>query len=167
MSIRKIATWDDGVSLPMLVLTPRSSYGEPKDADAWHIVEHQGGGHACAQFRQECIILPIKDNVFASVVDLTDKWIDSCVGLFGGPTLSAANQYSEDLKVLGLKCETSYMRMMEAVYPFDTTVEALRTLTDYPLPDDLDDLLLFKSDMEKMLGIIDRWQAYILGENCD
>jgi len=57
--------------------------------------------------------------------------------------------------------------MIEGVYPFDTTVESLRLLTDYPIPDDLDELLVFKSDLDKVFGIVGRWQAYILGENCD
>lgn len=167
MAIKRITTWDENGKLPLLILTTNGRYGNQKNPDDWCEIEHQGGGYACTQFKQECIILPIKDSVFRDVVDLTDKWIDSCVGMTGGPSLSAANQYSEDLKQLGLSCEISYRLMMEGVYPFDTSAATLRTLTDYPLPDDLDELLVFKSDLEKAFGILSRWQAYILGENCD
>ena len=167
MQIKRVTTWDDDIKLPLLVLTTNSPYGSFRDPDAWCNIEHQGGGHACLQFNRDCIILPIRDIVYRGVRELTDKWLDSCVGLFGGPPLSAANDYSNDLKRIGLSCEFSYRSMMEGVYPFDTTPESLRLLTDRPLPDDLDDLLVFKSDLEKVFGIVGRWQAYILGENCD
>lgn len=167
MHARRVLTWDEGIKLPILVLTTSSPYGSFRDPDAWCSILHEAGGHACIQFQKDCIILPIKDSAYRGIRELTDKWLDSCVGVFGGPTLSAANQYSGDLQQIGLACEVSYNRMMEAVYPFDTTVSALRSLTDYDLPDDLDDLLVFKSDLEKMFGILGRWQAYILGENCD
>lgn len=167
MEIKRVSTWDDDIKLPLLVLTTGSPYGDFRDPDAWRNIEHQGGGYACTKFQKDCIILPIKDTAYRGIRELTDKWLDSCVGLFGGPTLSVANDYSSDLKNLGLSCELSYHDMMEGVYPFDTTVESLRLLTDHPLPDDLDDLLVFKSDLEKAFGIIGRWRAYILGENCD
>lgn len=167
MRIKCVTTWDNSVKLPMLVLTTNSPYGSFRDPDAWCSITHQGGGHACIQFQRDCIVLPIKESAYRGIRELTDKWIDSCVGLLGGPTLSTANEYSNDLKMIGLGCEYSYRGMMEAVYPFDTTPESLRLLTDHPIPDDLDDFLLFKSDLEKVFGIVGRWQAYILGQNCD
>lgn len=167
MEIKKVTTWDEVISLPILVLTTASGYGRPRDPDAWCEIEHQAGGYACSQFRHNCIILPIKPDAVRGVTALTDKWLNSCVGLLGGPRLSDANEYSADLEHLGLTCEFSYMHMMEAVYPFDTSPAALRKLTDFPLPDDLDDLLVFESEMEKVFGLLGRWQAYILGENCD
>jgi len=167
MQIKCVKTWDDGIKLPLLVLTTNSPYGSFRDPYLWCSIEHQGGGYACTQFQRDCIILPIKDLAYRGVRELTDKWLDSCIGLAGGPTLSDANDYSKDLKGLGLSCEFSYRNMIEGVYPFDTSVESLRLLTDHPLPDDLDDLLVFKSDLEKVFGTVNRWQAYILGENCD
>lgn len=167
MRIKCVETWTDDTELPLLVLTTNSHYGSFRDPDAWCNISHQAGGHACIQFQRDCIILPIKDSAYRGIKELTDKWLDSCVGLFGGPTLSVANEYSSDLARLGLKCEYSYRDMMEAVYPFDTNPGSLRLLTDHPIPDDLDELLLFKSDLEKVFGIVGRWQAYILGQNCD
>ena len=167
MQIKRVTTWDDDIKLPLLVLTTSSPYGSFRDPSLWCNIEHQGGGYACTQFRRDCIILPIKDVAYRGIKELADKWLDSCVGLLGGPKLSDANDYSNDLKRLGLSCEFSYRGMIEGVYPFDTTVESLRLLTDHSLPDDLDDLLVFKSDLEKVFGIVGRWQAYILGENCD
>ena len=167
MQIKRVATWDNDIKLPLLILTTNSPYGSYRDPDLWCNIEHQGGGYACTQFQRDCIILPIKDAAYRGIRELTDKWLDSCVGLLGGPKLSDANDYSNDLKRMGLSCEFSYRGMMEGVYPFDTSVESLRLLTDHPLPDDLDDLLVFKSDLEKVFGIVGRWQAYILGENCD
>lgn len=167
MPPKTLKTWDDGVELPVLVLTAVGGYGAPRDPDAWVEIEHQGGGHACTQFKRTCILLPIKDSAYKGIRDLTDKWLDSCVGLMGGPNLSDANEYSADLRKLGLSCEMSYRHMMEAVYPFDVTAESLRLLTDHPIPDDLDELLIFGSDLEKVFGILNRWQGYILGENCD
>lgn len=167
MQIKRVTTRDDDIKLPMLVLTTDSPYGSFRDPAAWCNIEHQGGGYACMKFQKDCIILPINSTAYRGIRELTDKWLDSCVGLLGGPTLSVANDYSKDLQGLGLSCEISYHKMMEGVYPFDTSAESLRLLTDHPLPDDLDDLLVFKSDLEKAFGIIGRWQAYILGDNCD
>jgi hypothetical protein len=167
VQIERIATWSEDLKLPILVLTTNSPYGSFRDPTAWRLIEHQAGGHACMQFQKDCMILPIKDSAYRGIRELTDKWLDSCVGMMGGPALSTANEYSADLAKLGLTCEFSYRSMMEAVYPFDTTVESLRLLTDHSLPADLDDLLVFKSDLEKIFGIVGRWQAYILGQNCD
>lgn len=167
MLIKRITTWDDEIELPLLVLTVNNGYGEFRDPDAWRMIEHQVGGHACMQFKQSCIILPLRETVRMPVLNLTKKWLNSCVGLMGAPTLSTANEYSSDLARLGLTCEWSYHDMKEGLYPIDTTAASLRDLTDSPLPDDLDDLLVFQSDMEKAFGSLGRWQAYILGENCD
>ena len=167
MDHNKITTWDEGIKLPLLVLTTKSEHGRLANPEAWCEIKHQGGGHACINFEKRCIILPIKDSAYRKIRELTDKWLDSCVGIWGGPTLRDANSYNEDLQSLGLSCEICYGEMMEGVYPFDTSVEALRKITDFPLPEDLDDLLVFESDLSRMFGIIGRWQAYILGENCD
>lgn len=167
MTIKKVATWNAENDLPLLILATDSRYGQPRDPDLWVEISHQAGGHACIHFQKQCIILPIKDSAYPGIKGLTDKWLDSCVGVFGGPTLSTANEYSKDLARIGLSCESSYKQMLEAVYPFDTTVAVLRSLTDHPVPDDLDDLLVFESDLQKMFGIVGRWQAYILGQNCD
>lgn len=167
MDLKKVKTWDEGVKLPLLILSTSSRYGEVANPDLWQEIHHQGGGHACISFERRCIVLPIKDSVYRGVREITDKWLDSCVGLFGGPALRDANEYNEDLSAIGLTCESSYREMIEGVYPFDTSVETLRKLTDFPLPDDLDDLLVFESDLARMFGILGRWQAYFLGENCD
>jgi hypothetical protein len=151
----------------MLVLTTQSEYGDPANPEIWQEITHQAGGFACISFVRRCIVLPIKDSAYRGIRELTDKWEDSCVGLMGVPTLRDANSYNQDLEKLGLSCDLSYKDMMEGVYPFDTTVESLRKLTDFSLPDNLDDLLIFESDFSRMFGIVGRWQAYILGENCD
>ena len=160
-------TWDEGIKLPLLILTTSSRHGELANPEIWQEIVHQGGGHACISFERRCIVLPIKDSAYCGIREITDKWLDSCIGLFGGPALRDANEYNEDLKAIGLTCEHSYREMIEGVYPFDTSVESLRSLTDFSLPDDLDDLLVFESVFSRMLGMVGRWQAYILGENCD
>ena len=167
MEIKKLTTWDDDAKLPLLVLTTKSRRGDFANPEIWCEIKHQGGGHACIEFKKNCIILPIKDSAYRGIRELTDKWLDSCVGIWGCPTLQVANEYSKDLTSLGLTCDVSYSEMMEGVYPFDTTPETLRKLTDFSLPDELDDLLIFESDLARMFGVLGRWQAYILGENCD
>lgn len=167
MESKTLKTWDDGVKLPLLILSAKTQHGKPANPEMWQTLKHQGAGNACRDFERWCIILPIKDTAYRGIRDLTDKWLDSCVGAWGVPKLSDANEYSDDLKKLGLSCEICYDEMMEGVYPFDTSVETLRKLTDFPIPDKLDDLLVFESDFSRMFGILGRWQAYILGENCD
>lgn len=167
MKSSKDETWAEDIGLPMLVLATQSPYGTPRDPELWSPIKHQGGGHACAQFRRDCIILPIRAEMLDLARDLTEKWLDSCVGGLGSPALRDVNEYSSDLQKLGLTCETSYSSLMEGVYPFDATAESLRRMTDAPVPDSLDDLLVFESELSRMFGIIGRWEAYILGENCD
>ena len=165
MNLKKINTWDIDGGLPVLIITAKS--GDPLEPSRWVRLLHQGGGHACSSFERDCIILPIKESMYKKVQQLADKWLDSEVGFWGGPCLTDAVDYNKDLELLGLTCNVTYKEMMEAVYPFDLMRGALQILTDAELPEDLDDLLSFDSDFNKMLGSICRWEAFILGENCD
>jgi len=165
MSLKKIDTWDIDGDLPVLVITSRN--GEPLEPDKWTSLTHQGGGHACTSFKRDCIILPIREEMYKKIQQLASKWLGTDVGAFGGPCLDDVNDYSKDLALLGLSCNVTYKEMMEAVYPFDLTRGSLQMLTAAELPEDLDDLLTFNSDFDKLFGSFFRWEAFILGENCD
>ena len=167
MKPSKSETWTLDLGLPVLVLASQSSYGVPRDPEQWTEISHQGGGYACAQFKRDCIVLPIREEMLPRIRELTEKWLDSCVGGLGNPALRDVNEYSADLQKLDLTCETCYSNLMEGVYPFDATVESLRRVTSAAIPDSLDDLLVFESEFTRMFGIVNRWEAYILGENCD
>lgn len=164
MSLEKSPTWAEDIGLPLLIIT--SSNGAPKTPERWTSIEHQGAGHGCHNFKANCIILPVKPEMLPAVTDLTQKWLDSDAGAFI-MTLRDINEYAADLEKMGLSCNLSYASFVEGIYPFDCTIENLRKLTDAELPDDLDDLLTFESEMGRLLGCLNRWSAYILGENCD
>lgn len=159
--------WAEDFGLPLLVLTARTADGKYRNPDLLQEIRHQGGGYSCTQFKKTCIVLPIRQDALPLVSALAGKWLNSCAGGFDAPTLRDANEYSSDLSALGLTCETCYTGFSEGIYPFDTSAAALRKLTDFELPEDLDDLLVFEPEHSRMFGIIGRWQAYILGENCD
>lgn len=164
MSLRRRTTWDEDISLPILIITPYS--GKPKNPDEWSHIVHQGAGHACQSFEADCIILPIKDEMLDAVTTLTQKWLDTDAGCFG-VTLREINEYSDDLAKLGLTCNVAYTDFVEGIYPFDCTPENLRKVTNVAIPEALDDLLDFDTDLSRLFGSIGRWSAYILGENCD
>lgn len=164
MSLEQDFAWAEDIGLPLLIITPHN--GKPKDPGRWTLIEHQGAGHGCHNFKSNCIILPIKPQMQAAVLDLTQKWLDSDAGAFI-MTLREINEYADDLQKMGLSCNLSYSNFVEGIYPFDCTIENLRKLTDAELPDDLDDLITFESEMGRLFGSLNRWSAYILGENCD
>jgi len=164
MSARKLNTWDLPEGLPVLVLAARS--GDPKDPDRWVELTHQGAGHACVSFSRSCLLLPIRVEMLPRIKDLTQKWFSSDLGAFS-VSLASLNEYNSDLADLGLSCEVSYPALMEGVYPFDIVPGALQSLTPVDLPDDLDELLASSDDILWRLRSFDRWEAFILGENCD
>jgi hypothetical protein len=57
--------------------------------------------------------------------------------------------------------------MEEGVYPIDVDVRQLRALVEEDLPDDLDSLLTFESDLRRAIGMVGRWKCFILAENSD
>lgn len=164
MSNERPLVWAEDLHLPMLIISPYN--GQPKHPERWTLIEHQGSGVGCHNFKAHCIILPIKPEMRQPIADLARKWLDSNAGVFG-VTLKEINEYEADLQKMGLTCNSSYAEFVEAIYPFDCTIENLRKVTDAELPDDLDELLSFENEWNRALGSIKRWNAYILGENCD
>jgi hypothetical protein len=150
-----------------LALDPKQDWehSEAGKKFKWEYIQHQCAGHACGQEYYYGIRLRPRDNT--RTVLLTEKWLDSEVGCLG-TSLKDVVKYSDELKNLfSVDCDGCFKEFQEAVYPVDCTTENLKKLCYDDLPEDLDDLLVFRNSMSSLCGCIGRWRLYILGPNCD
>ena len=133
----------------------------------WKMVAHQTAGLACHQVYMYATELKPKEKFVTGIEDLTNYWLDSNVGVFGA-TLEELNTYNHQLKeAFDVDCNFSHGYFEEAIYPIDYTSENIKKLTNAKLPKQLDDLVEWESDLDKVFGGIGRWNLFILGENCD
>lgn len=131
-------------------------------------IVHQTSGHACNQHYIYGVVLTPKNNIVKNAIKaISDEWLDSDMGCFG-VTLSETLKYREQInKTLGVDCNASFQSLEEAFYPIDYSKENLERLSSKKIPDNLDDMLEWKDNMDRVFGCINRWGIYILGENCD
>ena len=130
-------------------------------------IQHQTAGHACHQHYMSGTILTPKPSVQTAINTICDSWLDSDVGCFG-VTFNNLTKYRQQLvDLLEVDCQWSYPQFEEAIYPVDCCKEYLDKLCEDKLPDELDDLIVWKSDWDKVCGSINRWNLYLMGENCD
>jgi hypothetical protein len=160
----------DDVELPVLVL---GIYQGPTylhqyrwaDGMKPRKIAHQTSGHACIQMYLEGIVLPIRADLVAGVKEIVDHYDYSVLGQMG-VSLDELIAYRQLLqKCLPADCNDSYGRLCEGCYPIDA--KYVHALTDAHLPERLDDLLIFDTDMDKLFGMFNRWGVAILSENCD
>ncbi len=153
---------------PVLVLAvtypPRGKFTRPM-VD----ISHQCGGIAC--HHMSMTVLPLTPNpmILAGMQLLEREWYDTCMGALG-TSLEDVLLYRSQLKSLihaDADCNMSYRDLQEAVYTIDLDMRVIRELCEDELPDDLDDLIKFDTDMSRVLGMVGRWKCYILAENSD
>lgn len=153
----------------ILAIKPRTtpSNFELDDSREWHHILHQTSGHACGTLDVVCTFLEPRPNVLAVMNEIDRTWYDTDLGAWSTP-LDDVVKYRQILnEKLGVDCNRSYTELEEAVYPIDCSAENLRKLCVDQLPDDLESLLKFDRELDRMMGMIDRWKIYIIGENCD
>lgn len=171
---RKDFNYTPDEKLPSLVLGLKchfnkdgvhESYFRFKNPAKWSLISHQTAGYACHQHHIIGRYLKPKDSVKSKMAELSAKWLDSCAGCFG-LQLTEILEYRNDIgKMFGADCNHSFSDFEEGIAPID--IEYLDKLTDERLPRKLDDLLIFDNSMHKAMGSLNRWNLWILMENCD
>ena len=140
---------------------------ELDDRREWHRILHQTSGHACGTLDVICTFLEPHPNVSVVMNEIDRTWYDTDLGAWSTP-LNDVIKYRQILnEKLGVDCNRSYDELEEAVYPIDCSPENLKKLCVDDLPEDLESLLKFDRDLDRMMGMINRWKIYIIGENCD
>lgn len=160
-------------SLPVLVVGiyhkhPHVINHRFKDQNVWMDIAHQTAGHLCNQHYLTGRILNPTDKMSKFMEELTYNWLDSDCGMFG-VSLEEILSYRKQLEQsnLGLDCNLSYSRFEEGIYPIDCSSDLLKKITTDEIPDNLDEWIDFESDRDRLLGCVNRWSLFVLGENCD
>ena len=83
------------------------------------------------------------------------------------PSLDELITYRNTLKAYELDCQYAYRMFCEAVYPIDCTTKNIQLLSKTKLPESLDDLIEWNDTLDRVYGIIDRWNLLALGHNSD
>jgi hypothetical protein len=164
----KFLDLDLKLTLPQLVLAVYSPFdGLPfKDTRKWIKIVHQTAGIACHHPKFLGTILTPTKYMKRYMKWLSDKWYESNCGAFGA-TLDELAAYDYDLSDFSLSCNRSYKYLEEGLYPIDIEDDTLVRIAENKLPTKLDDLIDWKSDMDRFLGCIGRWNLFIVGENSD
>lgn len=152
-----------------LVLAPDKVSAKLEKAGGYEWVEfkHQTAGLACHQHTIVGILLSPRPKVREILGNLSREWLDSNAGWWSN-SLNVINEYEAWLQSrLGVSCENSYGLLEEGLYPIDATSESLKKLTTTKLPADLDDLIKWPSDMDRVCGSLGRWKLFCIGDNCD
>jgi hypothetical protein len=160
--------YDLGHELPQLVLAC-SAWEQPafKQGHEWVALAHQCGGLACHHRHLLGTLLEISPSAREGIERICSHWYDSQLGAFGA-LLDDVELYRSQLRDwLGVECNRSYGELEEAFYPVDCTPEALARLSSERLPENLDALVEWDSDLERLGGSFGRWGLYILGSNSD
>ena len=149
---------------------PRDFKGKPEKE--WKHIAHQTGGHSCHQKYVFGTIVDVPTDIEQKMADLHGVYYDSQISQYC--TLGHLKHYERMLSAIfddKASCDWSYYNFEEGFYPIDYSRDTLAALAtpEYmaTMPDDLDDLLIWESDLDKFCGCLGRWGLYILGENSD
>lgn len=134
---------------------------------SWHHVRHQAGGVHCAQVELLATELVPRLERETGLRRLAERFRETHLSGWG-ITLDDLVWYRSELQEwVGVDCVLSYRDFREAVYPVDVTSHHLRHLTVETLPEQLDDLLEFDQPFARALGMLGRWQLWIISANSD
>lgn len=168
---RKDFEYSDSLTFPKLVVgikhDPDSiqSY-DFKDEREWLNIRHQTGGNAHNDnYLTVTVLKPKNVEILEKMMEINNCWKDSSCGFFG-VNLDDLIIYRNQLKeLLDVDCNHSYRDFEEGIYPINLTAENIRKLSSDEMPDNLDDLIKYERDFERIVGCFGRWNLYILGEN--
>jgi hypothetical protein len=128
-------------------------------------ISHQTAGHACQH--HHLWVSELSPTVEGhSLINDVCRWDGSCTGMWG-VSFDELVEYRATLRRYGVDCNKAYDDFEEAIYPIDCSTEALKLLASDALPEDLDDLIEWDSELSKLSGCMGRWGLYVLGDNCD
>src|SRR3972149_5420635 len=140
------------IEVPQLVLgiiTNDSKEFQFVPGRKWLAIAHQTSGHACNQVTMIGTILTPSSRAIELMKTVNNRWLDTDCGVFG-TTLAEINEYNTLLQSNGMRCNSSYRYFQEALYPIDCNATSLSILSDDQiLPENLDDLIVWKSDLER------------------
>jgi len=137
------------------------------DERGWLDIVHDTAGNAINKHYMTGTILKPKTETGEGIKQINNSWLDTNCGVWG-VTLEEILEYKKQLnELLEVDCNISYIDFEEGIYPIDCSVENIRKLAFDEVPDKLDELIKWKSDLEKFAGVVDRWNLYILGQNSD
>jgi hypothetical protein len=152
----------------VLALDAEKQFKEPKFKNGYKFekIAHQCAGLGCHHRYFYIYRLEFKNNkVLENALNLHNLYFGTSLGCLG-PTLDDLVEYRKHLKsLLGVDCKYSWSDAEEAIYPID--IDWYRHLTKTKLPFNLDDILVFDTEWEKLCGSVNRWNLLILGENSD
>jgi hypothetical protein len=162
-------TGDLGWTGPQMVLAAPVTLPARKvrftGARQWWAVQHQSAGVACHQRSWIVSPLTVRPEYAAGVAAIAGA-DHCCAGMFGSPSLDMLGVYRDLVRAhLPADCNHSWPDYEEGVYPLD--VDRIAELVVDEIPERLDDLCVWPSAFEKMVGMVGRWKLLILGDNCD
>lgn len=172
---KQIDNFYEDAKFPMLVIGLNPYYIKEnvcsfKDPSKWKLIETQHGGVACHHRIMYIYELSVRPEVKPKIQALNDRFYDCGYR----QSLQQINSYNDYLiQNLGVSCDYSYSSFEEALYPIDPSHENIVKLSNevLPLDDfskiDLDKLLIFKTKFSQLIGILNRYDLFILGENSD
>lgn len=164
------------IPCPQLVLgikIPREAFRDDypirnynfRNGRQWIKIAHIAGGQACHQHYFIGTLLNSKiEAIVQGGVKLSEKWYGSNIDS-NNVDLGMINQYSKDLAhfIPEASCMRSWKSFEEGIYPMD--VESIGKVASDKLPSNLDELIEFKSGMDRAIGAVGRWSLVILGKN--
>jgi hypothetical protein len=133
----------------------------------FRLIEHQTAGHACHHHLLWITELAPRDEVRIALKDIAGHYLDSDMGCWGVRLDQILEYRARISAVLNADCNDSYLDLEEGIYPIDCTAENLNRLCSDELPKDLDELIEFKDEFDRVCGSVGRWKLLLLGENCD
>jgi hypothetical protein len=138
-----------------------------KPGREWLQFLHSTAGHAVRYKAMACTLLTPKPELVEKIQLISDYWKGTDTGVYN-VSLDDIVEYRKQLnKELAVDCNRSYKDFAEAIYPIDARPQWIRRLVQELIPEDLDDWIEWKDDLEKHSTSIGRWSFYILGKNSD
>lgn len=167
---KKVFGHIDPIKLPVLVLAIKHQedfFREYNFVEGREFINifHQTAGHANNDNYMTGIILKLKLETYEVINQINNSWRGSNCGMFGTSLEDVLIYRNQLKKLLGADCNESYKDFEEGIYPIDCSAENVRKLALDKIPDDLDDLIKFETGFEGVVGCVNRWNIYILGQN--
>ena len=158
--------------LPLLVLATANHFPFKNSGlykREWLPIFHQTAGNACHHHYMMGTILKPKPHIQQAMKTISGFWLDSCAGMWGASLDSILTYRSQISDMLKADCNNCYDKFEEGIYPLDTSVEFTRSICTDKIPKEFDQFVDWTSlsKLSHLCGILNRWQLYILGPNCD
>ena len=106
--------------------------------------------------------IEIRKDIARRVEIFCDKWDADLKEMYFGIPLRTYVDYDEDLQAMfNVGCQDGFRDLRRRIYPIDIH-NTIKEVSLEPLPDDLDDFLVFNTPLDKVCGCIGRWHLFLL-----